>query len=243
MVASEILRLVSGALQDLEPNIEPRWRWVGGTGANMNGGASGVEIGLLDFLNDAIRAICIQRPDATVITESILLEPGMRQTLPKRRIHQSSRDAVQLIELTRNMGEDGQTQGVPIVSVKTSLLLASADVNKSGKSVDNFAYDRMVNKDIYYVFPAVAHNIDVWVEASYSTSPIVVSDASQVIGISDEYAPAIKHYILSSIFAGDNEDSNMAKAQYHIQLFAQALGIKMQADMWPKAKSSYVGGI
>ena len=40
MRAAEVLRLVSGALQDLEPGLESRWPWEGGDDGR---------IGLLDF--------------------------------------------------------------------------------------------------------------------------------------------------------------------------------------------------
>ena len=73
MQAAEILRLVSGALQDLEPETDARWKWTGGASD---------AVGLLDFLNAAIRTIVMLRPDATAITESIRLESGMRQRIP-----------------------------------------------------------------------------------------------------------------------------------------------------------------
>ena len=118
MRAAEVLRLVSGALQDLEPGLESRWPWEGGDDGR---------IGLLDFLNDALRAVGMQRPDAFAVTEPIRLEPGMRQRLPRRRNNSASHDAVALIELVRNLGEDGETPGPIIVSVQPTLLLAWTD--------------------------------------------------------------------------------------------------------------------
>ena len=56
MRAAEVLRLVSGALQDLEPGLDARWPWEGGDDGR---------IGLLDFLNHALREVVMQRPDAT----------------------------------------------------------------------------------------------------------------------------------------------------------------------------------
>ena len=76
MQAAEILRLVSGALQDLEPGIRARWEW--------NGGDDNA-VGLLDFLNHALREVVMQRPDATAVTGDIVLEPGIRQAIPGRK--------------------------------------------------------------------------------------------------------------------------------------------------------------
>lgn len=234
MRAAEVLRLVSGALQDLEPGLESRWPWEGGDDGR---------IGLLDFLNAALRAVALQRPDATVITEALRLEPGMRQRLPRRRIHEASRDATMLIELVRNMGRDGETPGPAIVSAQPSVLLAWADAGLTSRVVDNYAYDRMANKDVYYVYPGVPQDEDVWVEASYSAPPPVITSPEQDLGIADDYAVALEHYVLASVLAGDNESSNANKAAYHMRLYSAVLGVKMQIDgSWPKAKSSAVMG-
>ena len=50
MRAADVLRLVSGALQDLEPGMESRWPWTGG-----DDGA----VGLLDFMNAAVQAVAL----------------------------------------------------------------------------------------------------------------------------------------------------------------------------------------
>lgn len=233
--AAEVLRLVSGALQDLEPGMESRWPWEGGEDD---------KIGLIDFLNDALREVAIYRPDAYAVTESIRLEPGMRQKLPCKRIHHSRQEATTLIELVRNMGCDGETPGRAISAVDMGVLLAWADMPKTAPVVDNFAYDRLTNKGLYYVYPAVPVDRDVWVEATYSAMPSQVASPEQHLGVPGEYATAIKHHMLASVMSGDNESSNAAKASYHIQMFSSLLGVKAQIDTsWPKAKSSNpVGG-
>lgn len=233
MQAEVILRLVSGALQDLEPGLESRWPWEGREG----------RIGLLDFLNAAKRAIVLQRPDLTALTGPVRLEPGMRQRLPSRRHHGAKKDATMLIDLTRNMGEDGEHPGPAIVSAQMDILLAWALPDVTGCVVENYAYDRVVNRDVYYVYPAVTPCRDVWVEATYSTAPEVITCITQDIGLPDEYAAALQHHVLASILSGDNEPSNASKAAYHQQMFASLLGIKTSVDVsWPKAKSSMAGG-
>ena len=228
--AAEVLRLVSGSLQDLEPGIESRWKWEGGDDAS---------IGLIDFLNDALREIAIHRPDVNVVTETIRLEPGMRQKLPCKKLHSATNDATTLIEIVRNMGRNGDTPGRSVSAVDMTLLLAWADASKSAPVIDNFAYDRLTNKDLYYVYPAVPEAGDVWVEATYATAPRQITSPEDSLGVSGEYATPIKHHILASILAGDNESSNAAKASYHMQVFNSLLGVKVQTDaVWPKAKTS-----
>ena len=125
MRAETVLRLVSGALQDLEPGLESRWPWEG----------DAERIGLLDFLNAAVRAVALHRPDVCAVTEVIRLEPGMRQRIPCRRLHGASRDAAGFIELIRNMGADGGHPGPAIISVRPDLLLAWADAGRTGQVV------------------------------------------------------------------------------------------------------------
>jgi|GEM_PF-773521 hypothetical protein len=234
MRAAEVLRLVSGALQDLEPGLESRWPWEGGDDGR---------IGLLDFLNESMRVVVMQRPDAFAITEPIRLEPGMRQRMPSKKRNSASRNAATLIELVRNLGQDGDTPGQAIVSAQPSLLLAWADATRAARSVENFAYDRLTNPNIYYVYPAVCEDADVWVEATYSAAPEAITSPEQEIGLPEGYAAALKHHILASILSGDNESSNASKASLHLQLYAQILGIKLQVDAgWPKAKSTAPAG-
>lgn len=135
------------------------------------------------------------------------------------------------------------TPGQAIVSAQPSLLLAWADATRAARSVENFAYDRLTNPNIYYVYPAVCEDADVWVEATYSAAPEAITSPEQEIGLPEGYAAALKHHILASILSGDNESSNASKASLHLQLYAQILGIKLQVDAgWPKAKSTAPAG-
>ncbi|HJA09058.1 MAG TPA: hypothetical protein H9962_07710 [Candidatus Mailhella merdigallinarum] len=233
MRAADVLRLVSGALQDLEPGLESRWPWEGGNDGR---------VGLLDFLNDAVWAVALQRPDTTAVTEAILLEPGMRQRLPRRSVNGATRDARFLMELIRNMGPDGEQPGPAIGSVPPELLLAWANTGRTSPVVENFAYDRVTNRDVYYVYPAVPDRPEVWVEATYSAAPEPVAGPDQSFPLSAEYADAVKHHMLASIFSGDNESSNAAKAAWHMQMYASVMGVKQSVDAaWPRARGTGAG--
>lgn len=225
MQAETVMRLVAGALQDLEPGTVPRWSW--------ESASDGVS--LLDFLNNAVRAVAMQRPDAFLVTEPILLEPGMRQLLPGRK-HRASRQAATLVNVIRNLC-NGEKPGAAIHHADVSVLLAWADPQKTAREVETFAYDRIGNPAVYYVYPAVPENYDVWVEASYSAKPCEITSSEQCIGIDDAYAPALQHHMLAAILSGDNESANGAKAAYHMQMYSSVLGMKMQIDSaWKNTK-------
>ena len=232
LLAADVLRLVSGALQDLEPGMATRWPWEAEEG----------RIGLLDFLNAALRAVALQRPDCCAVTEVIRLEPGMLQHIPSRRRHGASRDATGFCGLVRNMGADGEHPGASIVSAQPDVLMAWADSVRPDCRVENFAYDRTSNSQVYYVCPPVPDDADVYVEATYYTAPATILTPDQPLGVADDYAQALVHHMLASVLSGDNESSNATKASYHMQQFNALLGVKTQVDsVWPKAKSS-VGG-
>jgi len=231
LLAADVLRLVSGALQDLEPGMEARWPWDADEG----------RVGLLDFLNAALRAVALQRPDCRAVTETIRLEPGMRQRIPGE-IHGASDEATGFCGLIRNMGCDGEHPGPAIVSTQPDVLMAWADMTRPASMVENFAYDRAVNPKVYYVCPPVPEDADVYVEATYYAAPKKVVSPDAPLGIADDYAQALTHHMLASVLAGDNESGNAAKASYHMQLFNAQIGAKTQVDaMLPKAKNS-IGG-
>ncbi|MDR1685220.1 MAG: hypothetical protein LBR82_02060 [Desulfovibrio sp.] len=225
MRVSEVLRLVSGALQDLEEGAESRWKWEGGTDD---------AVGLVDYFNSAVLSIILQRPDATAVTKPVQLLPGMVQKIP--------RDALLMVELVRNLGEDGETPGPAIAPIAPDILLAWGFSGQTGKTVENFAYDRSTNPQIYYVYPCVPECPDVYVEMTYSAHARIVISPDECLPLTDNYAPAVFHHMLASILSGDSETSNFSKAQYHMKMYQQVLGIKSQVDAaWPKASISMGG--
>lgn len=231
MKAAVVLKLVSGVLQDLEPDVESRWPWEG----------DGGRLCLLDFLNQAVRAVVLQRPDLMAVTECVMLRPGMRQALP---VSKKAGPATMLVELTRNMeGPLGECPGPAIMPVNPNILQAWACSRREGKIIENFAYDRMANPNFYMVYPAVPLCGEVWVEATFGVHPCPVRSAEDCICIPDDYGPALEHHMLAAILSGDNESSNYQKALYHMQMYNSLLGIKTRVDAhWPKAKSSTVPG-
>lgn len=233
MKAESILRMVSGLLQDLEPDVEKRWPW-----ENEDG-----RIGLLDFLNNAIRAVVLQRPELMAVTEKIRLEPGMRQSLPCPKKHGCRHKATMLIELVRNVEDETGCPGPAILSVNNDVLLMWASALETGTIIENYAYDRMTNPNVYMVYPAVPYEPEVWVEATFSIEPCEITDPCQEISLPDDYGPVLIHHMLAAIFAGDNESSSAQKAAYHQNMYNTLLGIKTVVDCrWPKAKSSTVPG-
>lgn len=232
MKAGVVMRLVSGALQDMEPDAERRWSWE----------PEPDRVGLLDYFNNAIRAIVLQRPDIAAVTEVVRLEPGMRQKLPTFRRGACERKAATLIELIRNIGADG-CPGRAILPADNDILMAWACPTAESPVIENYAYDRMTNAKFYMVYPAAPQCGEVFVEGTFGIEPCEITDAEQEICLPDSFAPAIMHRALADIFAGDSEISNIQKAAWHRQMYADVMGLKLSVDrFWPKAKCSDVSG-
>lgn len=229
MFAKDVLRIVSGALQDLDPGVESRWRW--------DGGDDGM-VGLLDFLNLAVSEVVMQRPDATATSGNLRLDPGVWQRVPTA--------AVTFIGCNFNVGEDGRAQGQPITTATPDTVMAWAGTCAAlpwgcgtGFTVECFAYDRMTDPRRFLVYPAVPEVCDAVVNASWSVKPAIIESPEQDMALAGLYLSALVHHVLYSVLSGDNEASNAARAQHHLSAFYQSLGTKMNTDsLWPKARNT-----
>ena len=221
MQAKDIFLLVSGKLADLEPGLEKRWPWE----------KIDSRISLVDIFNSGLRQIALNRPDSTAITEKIKLQTGVRQLIPSPAIHSSSKKALSLIELIRNLGDDGETPGAPIF-IASRDAMSAYNWGVSGSEVDNYAYDYKLNPQVYLVYPGVSESADVWVEATYSAEPTPIATSNDTFPIPDTFAGPMMHWMLYEIFCGDNSQSNMARAQHHMTAFYQALGVKLKSDLF-----------
>lgn len=217
MLVSDIFTLVSGALQDLSG--ARRWPWEVTAG----------QVSMVDLVNAAIREVAINRPDATAITEPVQLELGSRQVIPTVATHGASRDALSLLELIQNMGADGATPGEPCFLV-TREAMSAYDWNVTGTEVDNYAYDKLLNPQVFYVSPSLSERV--YVEATYSATPPAVATPADVLPIPDTFAGPLQQWILYLIYAGDNSDANFTRAQHHATAFYQSLGVKLKADLF-----------
>jgi hypothetical protein len=123
----------------------------------------------IKYLNAAVRALILVRPDAGAVTESVQLVAGPKQTLPTA--------ALRLLDITRNMGTDGATAGKIITPsdrkhIDYSNLLWPAGT--AGTAVENYSYDNNVPR-IFYVTPPVHAVTAVYVEMSTSQLPTAMT--------------------------------------------------------------------
>jgi hypothetical protein len=179
---------------------------------------------LLKFFNDAQKEVVLHRPDAKMVNTTYACVDGSKQTLPSA--------ALRLIEIVRNVGGRAVTQVQRRILDETlpNWHETTAGTNK----IEHFVYDPADPKN-FYVYPKGAsgtHSLEI----VYSSSPseITISNFStddQVISLDDVYANCILDYVLYRSYQKDSEFAgNAQRAMMHYQSFANALGVKTQAD-------------
>lgn len=176
------------------------------------------------YLNAAVRTLILVRPDAGAVTESVQLVAGPKQTLPTA--------ALRLLDITRNMGTDGATAGKIITPsdrkhIDYSNLLWPAGT--AGTAVENYSYDNNVPR-IFYCTPPVHATTAVYVEMSTSQLPTAMTTTSSDDGIEDIFFEPMLQFCLYKAYSADDESSERAKAQEHLDNFFRLLGIELDSS-------------
>ena len=194
---------------------------------------------LLKFFNDAQKEVVLHRPDAKMVNTNYDCIDGSKQTLPSA--------ALRLIEVVRNVG------GRAVTQVQKRILDESLpnwhETVASTNKIEHFIYDPADPKN-FYVYPKGANGTHS-LEIVYSSSPPEISVSNfatdvQVISLDDVYANCILDYVLYRSYQKDSEFAgNAQRAMMHYQSFANALGVKTQADgaTTPVPASAGAGGV
>jgi hypothetical protein len=175
----------------------------------------------IKYLNASIRALILVRPDAGAQTDNVQLTAGVLQALPST--------ALRMLDITRNMGADGDTPGKIITPTKrkhidySNLLWPAAT---GDTEVDNFSYDKE-NPRIFYVTPPVSSSVNVYVEMQVSQLPTAVAATGDDPGINDVFIEPIVQYMLYKAFSADDEDVEFQKAVQYMQNFFNLLQVEI----------------
>jgi len=179
---------------------------------------------LLDFYNDAAKAIVLMRPDAHTKNVEFSCSAGTKQSLPS--------DALRLIEVLRN------ASGKVIRYVPRKALDDSyPDWHRTNTAteVTAYAYDDRDPKNFYlYPGPADAVSVDI----VYSVAPqsktlteVESTESPAVADLDDIYINPLIDFILYRAFSKDAEyAANSNRASGHYQAYLQQLGEKTQVD-------------
>lgn len=186
----------------------------------------------IKYLNAAIRALILVRPDAGATTEAVQLVAGIKQSIPTA--------ALRLLDITRNMGVDGLTAGKIITPSKRQHIDYSNLLWPAGTGetyIENYSYDANV-PDIFYVTPPVSSSTNVYVEMSTSQLPTAITATGDTVDVNDIYFEPIIQFMLYKAYNADDEGVEFEKGQAHLNNFFTLLQIEMQSSgvMGPEKK-------
>lgn len=231
---------------------EAIWRVGNKTGDNKPQYTRWSEIEVLQALDDGQKALAKYLPRVGGRTDIVRLRPGTRQSLALikadaiRMLDGSTpvdQAGIQLVDIVRNMGDDGETPGRPVRIVSREALNGYDWHNSQGTAVKEFTYDPQTPLD-FYVRPAIASTQEVWVELAWNTVPASLGPGGapgseryrfegtnrETISIGDLYIDELVNYAASRLLMKDAKHAqNMARAQMHAQMFLGSLNAMVAA--------------
>ncbi len=173
---------------------------------------------LIDYYNDALRAIITVRADAGASVETIPCAAGSEQSLPA--------GAVRLIDITRLSG------GRAITPIPKEVLDSyDPDWHTRTGTPERYCYDEQTPK-VFWLCPSPL--VDLTVEAKVSRIPdaVTLDTMDQPFHLDELYVNSVISWVLFRAFSEDSEGgANLQIAAQHLQIFNDQMGIKTQADV------------
>lgn len=237
----EVLRQASVLLQDSDPQFTRH-----------------IETELVDWLNDAQRAIYKFLPAACSRIDAIKLVPGTLQSISAipaasckpgdgSVLDQPVIGAV-LLDVICNMGSDGLTQGRsirPITDGRETLDALNRDWQKErGSVLKSFLYDPRTPR-YFHVTPGVADMTDVWVRLAYVAMPLPIANTgtpavpvyhtagadTTKISVHDEHSDDLVNYICARALMKNAQYASSTNAAGFAAMFTGSINAKAQAIM------------
>lgn len=173
---------------------------------------------LVSAINEAQRVIATLVPFANAQTSVMQLVAGTKQTIPS--------NAIQLLDVIRNMGTSGTTPGRAIKLVtRESLDAADQDWHSASPSqvATNYIYNPADPRH-FYVYPPQP-NTAASVELVCATIPPKVTYDEDVLALHDSFATAVLEYALYRSFSKDAEiAAAREQAALHYTAFKTMVG-------------------
>lgn len=186
---------------------------------------------LLNWLSEAQRTVCAERPRALASLAATALVAGARQTLPS--------DCVQLLDVYNNIAANGTTAGGVVRRVSRSALDAYTPTWHQDTSTDvvtDYIYEEE-DKDTYWVYPP--SNGATYLQINYAKAPPNITSEAATISIDDAYEATLVDYVMyrAHLKAVEGAGGPQVAAMY-FQAFTGSVGTRATID---KQASDSVG--
>jgi hypothetical protein len=158
----------------------------------------------LAYLNSGERQLIFFKPTSYSITTAFVLVEGIQQSLPS--------GAVELIDITRNMGTDGTTAGASIFKVDPKDVgetIPGWRSDTASATVIHFMFDPN-NRTKFDVYPKQPSSAFGYVDGVYSAIPTEIAATGNNITLNDEYSEPLKNYMKFRALAKDAQFSDFA---------------------------------
>ena len=212
------------------------------------------ETELVRWLDDAQMAIVKFMPALCSRIDSVLLQPGTRQSIaaiPTTSVIPGDGSTpgatvygTQLLDVLRNMGANGTTPGNAIRNVKREILDSQNPGwhTATGPAVSSFMYDPRTPL-YYYVTPAVPPATAEWIEISYAAQPTkipntgtpgaplygITGTSTLTLTLGDEHVDDLTNYLVARANMKEVEWADGNKATTFSQMFLTSLNAKVTA--------------
>lgn len=195
----------------------------------------------LENLSSGERQLVYLLPTAYAVTGVYQLVAGTKQALPDGTSSYQDpsantlAQAIDLIEVTRNMGTDGATEGNAITPIEKDVMdqmLPGWHGATASATVDHFIPDPK-DPTSFFVYPPQPSSSMGWIEAVYpGVPPTITADPGPSydvdINMKDIYIEPLKHYMKFAAYAKNAATSEFdsARAIYEWNQFVTLIGRK-----------------
>lgn len=238
ILVRDVLHSISTVLQDNDPQFV---RWT--------------EIELIQWLNDAQRALFKYLPTAGARVDAIKWQPGTRQDLTKilaanvKPMDGSTQVGdvfgMQLLEVVRNMGGDGVSPGRAIsIADRQKLDAFEPDWHtRPSDVVRHYMHNPQVPR-VVYLYPGILPSANVWGEIHWIAEPPEIppghpagaeiyrfeGTSTAVIGVHNENRDELVNYVAARALLKDSKNTaEMSRALTHAQIFLGSINARVAA--------------
>ncbi|MGK9200494.1 phage adaptor protein [Sinorhizobium meliloti] len=198
---------------------------------------------LAGWVNEGVKAIVLAKPSSASMTAALQLGQGTRQALPSTI---DGKAPIQLLGVNRNLAST-ETPRLGLRAVRTAARdqIDAQEPNWHNrayvpyrKEVRQVIFDEQVPTE-FYVYPGNDGTGIVEVAFSFLPKPVALANGKDAtlleswaidVGLPEPYSVPLLDYVLYRCHSKDDTAADAAKAQGHYQLFATAVGIKVQVE-------------
>lgn len=193
---------------------------------------------LCTYINEGVKAIILAKPSANTASLVLQMARGTLQRLP-------SNGPLMLIRLQRNLKTTAENPrvGDRVITVTSKSALDAA--NPSWHDEDRVPFKKLVRQFVfdelnpleYYVYPGndgtgIVEGVVSSLPAPLVASgdPTLIASYAGSVGLPEPYSVPLQNFVCYMAHSKDDLTGNAGKAAGYYQMFASAVGIKVQTE-------------